>query len=94
MFGTQPYNPKQRARENLFVSYGALGEGYHNYHHAFPFDYSTSELSTSLNITKYFIELMAFVGLAYDLKRCSRQVVDASMAKALLVTERKKMCAY
>ena len=29
--------------ENLFVAFGAIGEGFHNYHHTFPQDYSTSE---------------------------------------------------
>lgn len=76
------------------MSAGAFGEGYHNYHHSFPFDYATSELGTSLNTTKYFIDLMARLGLAYDLKRCSRRVVDASMARTLLINERKKLVAY
>ena len=35
MFGGQPYDLKQRGRENLFVSAGALGEGFHNYHHTY-----------------------------------------------------------
>lgn len=94
MFGGQPYNVNQRARENIFVSGGALGEGFHNYHHAFPFDYATSELNSKLNPTKYFIDLMAFFGLAYDLKRCSRKMIDSAMAKSLIVNEGKKMCAY
>uniref|UniRef100_A0AAV1VIF1 Fatty acid desaturase domain-containing protein n=1 Tax=Peronospora matthiolae TaxID=2874970 RepID=A0AAV1VIF1_9STRA len=31
--GYKPYDLKIRAVENLFVALGALGEGYHNYHH-------------------------------------------------------------
>lgn len=41
MFGDQPYNPHISPRENPFVSYGAFGEGFHNYHHSFPWDYKT-----------------------------------------------------
>lgn len=94
MFGHQPYNVNQRARENHFVAAGALGEGFHNYHHAFPSDYATSEMGSRLNPTKWFIELWEKMGLAYDLNRCPRKVVDASMAKSLLHNEAKKLCAY
>lgn len=72
----------------------SFSKGFHNYHHAFPSDYATSEMSTSLNPTKYFIELMAKIGQAYDLKRCPRSVVDASRAKSMLINESKKLCAY
>lgn len=75
MFGYRPYNLKISPRENIFVSYGAFGEGYHNYHHTFPWDYATSELGYSLNLTKHFIDLMARIGQAYDLKRADRSLV-------------------
>ena len=51
-------------------------------------------MSTSLNPTKYFIELMHLIGQAYDLKRQPRSVVDAAMAKSLLKNEAKKLKAY
>lgn len=43
--------------------------GTHNYHHSFPQDYSTSELKYFYNITTSFIDLMAKIGQAYDLKK-------------------------
>ncbi|XP_015781772.1 stearoyl-CoA desaturase 5 [Tetranychus urticae] len=88
MFGNRPYNHKIGPCENLFVSYGAHGEGYHNYHHTFPYDYATSELGFSLNITKVFIDTAAYFGLAYDLKRVSRSIIEkrkAAVEKALQV---------
>ncbi|RHY86205.1 hypothetical protein DYB37_013492 [Aphanomyces astaci] len=70
-FGYKPYDRNIRAVENLFVSIGAVGEGWHNYHHRYPTDYATSEFGFlyQWNPTKLFIEIMAAVGLAYDLKR-------------------------
>lgn len=69
MFGHRPYNPRIQPRENPWVSFGALGEGYHNFHHTFPSDYSTSEFGViAINPTKVFIDFMARIGLAYDLK--------------------------
>lgn len=55
--------------ENLGVAVMALGEGWHNYHHTFPWDYKTSELGQySVNFTAAFIDFMAKIGWAYDLK--------------------------
>jgi stearoyl-CoA desaturase (delta-9 desaturase) len=62
--------------ENRFVSFFAFGEGWHNYHHAFPYDYKTSELGNyGLNFTTAIIDFFAWLGLAYDLKTVSQKVV-------------------
>lgn len=53
-----------------------LGEGWHNYHHTFPWDYKTSEMGTyGLNLTTGFIDMFAKIGWAYDLKTVSEDVV-------------------
>lgn len=47
----------------------AFGEGWHNYHHVFPWDYKTAELGNyRANFTTFFIDCMAKIGWAYDLK--------------------------
>ena len=81
MFGAQPYNKNQQARENYWVSYGAIGEGYHNYHHSFPFDYKAGEDGAKLNHTKLFIDIMAKIGQAYDLKEVSQETIDKCKAE-------------
>ena len=35
-----------------------MGEGFHNYHHTFPYDYGTSEWGFRLNVTTRFINAM------------------------------------
>lgn len=75
MFGDRPYNKNIQPRENSFVSFGAFGEGYHNYHHQFPFDYATSELGCKINLTKKFIDFMAFIGQVYERKQMSPQSI-------------------
>lgn len=68
--------------ENPTVSFFALGEGWHNYHHSFPWDYKASELGAyGLNPTSGFIELMAWLGLAYNLKTPSKKVVERTSLK-------------
>lgn len=50
----------------------ALGEGWHNYHHVFPWDYKAAELGDyRFNLTTAFIDFFAIIGWAYDLKTVS-----------------------
>jgi len=77
MFGMKPYDKNIGPAENRLVSVLAMGEGYHNYHHTFPYDYSTSEWGFKLNMTTRFIDSMAALGLAYDLKTASPATVMA-----------------
>ena len=44
------------------------GEGFHNYHHTFPWDYSTSEWGSYCNVTTAFLDVMWWMGLARGLK--------------------------
>jgi stearoyl-CoA desaturase (delta-9 desaturase) len=65
------------AAENRIVSALALGEGWHNYHHTFPWDYKTSELGNyGMNFTTAVIDIFAFIGWAYDLKQPSEKLVQ------------------
>lgn len=61
--------------ESAWVSFLAVGEGWHNYHHAFPWDYRASELGTPLNLTGFFIELLAKFGIIFDLKEATHNMV-------------------
>ena len=55
----------------------ALGEGWHNYHHVFPWDYKTAELGDySANVTTAFIDFFAKIGWAYDLKTVSADIIE------------------
>ncbi|XP_014209579.1 acyl-CoA Delta(11) desaturase-like [Copidosoma floridanum] len=77
MWGNKPYNKSFKSTENATVSFFALGEGWHNYHHSFPWDYKAAELgSYGLNPSTAFIELMAKIGWAYDLKTPSKELVE------------------
>ncbi|KAM6896832.1 acyl-CoA desaturase [Xenentodon cancila] len=81
MWGNQPYDKNINPRENKFVTFSAIGEGFHNYHHTFPYDYATSEFGCKLNLTTCFIDFMCFLGLAKDCKRVSRELVLARIQR-------------
>jgi len=75
LFGMKPYDKFIGPAENKLVSMLAMGEGYHNYHHTFPYDYSTSEWGLKINTTTGFIHLMAWLGLAHSLRSPSKDTV-------------------
>lgn len=63
--------------ENLLVSLFTTGEGAHNYHHTFPWDYKAAELPyLNFNSSTLFINVMAKMGWAYDLREPSPELVE------------------
>jgi len=76
MFGGKPYDQTINPSENKLVSTLAMGEGWHNYHHTFPWDYKAAELGHyQYNLTTGFIDMMAKIGWAYDLKSVPKNIV-------------------
>lgn len=64
------------------VAFLSVGEGWHNYHHAFPWDYRASELGSRWNITGYIIQILSHLGLAYDLRVASDNMIQHRVKKA------------
>ncbi|XP_029171349.1 acyl-CoA Delta(11) desaturase-like [Nylanderia fulva] len=76
LWGEKPYNKSISSTDNIAVSIMALGEGWHNYHHIFPWDYKTAEFGNyGLNFTTAFIDFFVYLGLAYDLKTASADMI-------------------
>lgn len=62
--------------DSYSVGISAFGEGWHNYHHVFPWDYKAAELGNyRTNFTTAFIDLFAKIGWAYDMKTVSSSLV-------------------
>ena len=81
MWGNRPYDKTISPVENIIVTTGAAGEGFHNYHHTFPHDYRASELGMKYNFTTMFIDFMTFIGQAYDRKTMSQELIDRRKAR-------------
>jgi stearoyl-CoA desaturase (delta-9 desaturase) len=71
LWGSRPYDANINPAENIWVAIGAIGEGWHNWHHKYPYDYATSEhgVFAQFNPTKFIIDAMCFFGMAWDRKR-------------------------
>eukprot|EP01060_Flectonema_neradi_P011749 TRINITY_DN1874_c4_g1_i1.p1 TRINITY_DN1874_c4_g1~~TRINITY_DN1874_c4_g1_i1.p1 ORF type:complete len:610 (+),score=141.31 TRINITY_DN1874_c4_g1_i1:45-1874(+) len=70
-FGSRPYTPNMYPSESWFTTLFAVGEGYHNWHHTYPYDYSASELGflNCFNPTTAWIDGLALVGQVWGRKR-------------------------
>lgn len=62
--------------ENWAVSLVALGEGWHNYHHTFPWDYKAAELAYSINVTTLLLDGFAKLNWAHHFKQASPKLVQ------------------
>ncbi|CAH0723840.1 unnamed protein product, partial [Brenthis ino] len=76
LYGTRPYDKKILPVESWLLSVLTLGEGFHNYHHVYPWDYKTAERTMPFNISAYVIRFLEKIGLAYDLKSASSESVS------------------
>lgn len=62
--------------ENGFVITIAMGEGFHNFHHIFPWDYKAAELGNyRYNLTTAFLDFMGKIGWATDLKTTPEHMI-------------------
>ncbi|WP_227429585.1 acyl-CoA desaturase [Psychrobacter sp. I-STPA6b] len=68
MIGTRPYTDTNTARDNFILAIATWGEGYHNYHHFFQYDYRNGVKWWQYDPTKWLIVALAKVGLASDLR--------------------------
>ncbi|XP_012276792.1 acyl-CoA Delta(11) desaturase [Orussus abietinus] len=76
LWGYKPYDKSIAPAQNIFVAHFAMGEGWHNYHHVFPWDYKAAEFGNySLNLTAGLIDMFAKIGWAYDLKQPSKDLI-------------------
>jgi stearoyl-CoA desaturase (delta-9 desaturase) len=68
MLGTRPYTDTNTARDNFFLAIFTWGEGYHNYHHFFQYDYRNGVKWWQYDPTKWLIAGLSKIGLASDLR--------------------------
>jgi len=73
IYGDRPYDVKSHPSENFTVALASLGEGWHNWHHKYAFDYAASEFGVGFqfNPTKLIIDFGAALGQVYDRRRAT-----------------------
>lgn len=72
----KPYDKTIAASDSRINGTITFGEGWHNFHHTFPWDYKVSELPLYRhNFTIAFIDFFAWLGWATDLKIASDDLI-------------------
>ncbi|WP_420468525.1 acyl-CoA desaturase [Panacagrimonas sp.] len=87
MWGRRPYTEDNTARDNDLIALFTYGEGYHNYHHLFSWDYRNGVRWWHLDLTKWWIATCAFFGQAHKLRRVPefrirRAMIERQFARA------------
>jgi stearoyl-CoA desaturase (delta-9 desaturase) len=75
MLGNRPYSLRDTARDNGFVAFLTYGEGYHNYHHRFPYDYRNGIRWYQWDPTKWLIKTLKTVGWADQLREAPEDLI-------------------
>jgi len=88
-FGTQPYTDANSARDNALLAPFTFGEGYHNYHHMWQWDYRNGPRWYQWDPAKWLIAAAAWVGLARGLRR----VPDTEIQRAKVAMETRRLVA-
>jgi len=79
-WGNQPYTDKNTARDNGILAFFTFGEGYHNYHHIFEYDYRNGIKWYQFDPTKWLIKGLSFVGLTTNLRRVPEERIEKALA--------------
>ena len=73
MIGSRPYSTSHTGRDSWIAAIFTMGEGYHNYHHEFQWDYRNGVKPWQLDPSKWFVWTLYKLGLASDLKRVPKE---------------------
>jgi len=67
-FGSQPYATGDQSRNNAWLAFLTLGEGWHNNHHRYPGAACQGFQWWELDLSWYALRALAALGLVWDLK--------------------------
>ena len=79
LVGTQRYDPHSSARDSHLTALLTFGEGYHSFHHRFPFDYRNGPRWWNYDPSKWLIWTLARMGLADKLRTASAGSIERAL---------------
>lgn len=85
--GRQPYSSQCTARDSLLMAFFTFGEGYHNFHHEFQYDYRNGVKPWQFDPTKWTIWLLQKMGLVSKL----RTVPEERILKAEIAERQRRL---
>ncbi len=82
IWGRRPYQSNDESRNNLVVGVLALGEGWHNNHHAFPSSARHGLRWWQIDISYYIIRLLVLCRLAWKVRLPSEEEMQTRLKEA------------
>jgi stearoyl-CoA desaturase (delta-9 desaturase) len=92
IWGKQPYTDKNSAKDNGIIAFFTFGEGYHNFHHIFEYDYRNGIKWWQFDPTKWLISALSFVGMTKNLRRCPEERIEK--ARMTMIMQRTQQRIY
>ena len=94
-WGSKTYAKELTAVDNFILAFFTFGEGYHNYHHAFPNDYRNGISWYHFDPTKWLIWMLEKLHLAKNLRSKDGLVIRSNLMqkdlKMIIETLREKL---
>jgi stearoyl-CoA desaturase (delta-9 desaturase) len=81
-YGTQPFESRDEARNNPWLSLLSLGESWHNNHHAFPSSAINQLRWWQVDVCGGFIRALESLGLAWNVKVATERMQAEKRARA------------
>jgi stearoyl-CoA desaturase (delta-9 desaturase) len=78
LWGHQPYKVKDHSKNNFIIAVLALGEGWHNNHHAFPTSARHGLRWWQFDFSFLVIRIMAFLHLVWKVKVPAKQLITVT----------------
>ncbi len=67
--GKRPFEPESTARDSWWVAFFTFGEGFHNFHHKFQWDYRNGIRWYDFDPGKWAIKFLSFFNLTTDIRK-------------------------
>ena len=93
-WGNQPYSDSHSAKDNPIVALLTYGEGYHNYHHTFQWDYRNGIRWYHFDPTKWLIATLSWLKLTSNLKVVIPEKIEQALAQMQLKNASSKVSGF
>ncbi len=93
-WGFQPYSVRDTSRDNPFLAMFTFGEGYHNFHHTFQTDYRNGIRWYHWDPSKWLINTLRFLGLAWNLNRATDYAITRARMEMDETRVRRRLEAH
>ena len=83
-FGKKEYDYNTSARDSWIMAFLTFGEGFHNYHHKFQWDYRNGIKWYNFDPSKWIIRFLSIFKVAYNLRKASESSILRAKIETLL----------